>query len=121
MNIEATGSVAPSLPNRADPVRAASIPEAKRVQVARDASPDVSFDPEELKINLRQAVEMLNQQLQEKGRDLSFKMDDTLNRPVITVISATSGEVVRQIPTEVVVRVAHNIELVKGMLIDEIG
>jgi len=29
-----------------------------------------------------------------------------------------SGEVIRQIPTEVVVRVAHNIEKLKGLLFD---
>jgi len=31
------------------------------------------------------------------------------------VTSAQTGEVVRQIPSEVVIRIAHNIEKVKGM------
>jgi uncharacterized FlaG/YvyC family protein len=33
---------------------------------------------------------------------------------VVTVVSESTGEVVRQIPNEVVVRVAHNIEKMKG-------
>lgn len=81
----------------------------------------VAFDPNELRANLHDAVELLNQQIEANGRDLAFQIDETLNRPVITVIRASSGEVVRQIPTEVVLRVAHNIELVKGMLIDELS
>ena len=32
--------------------------------------------------------------------------------------SADTGEVVRQIPNEVVVRVAHNIEKMKGLLLN---
>jgi len=35
---------------------------------------------------------------------------------VVTVRSAETGEVVRQIPNETVVKVAHNIEKMKGLL-----
>jgi uncharacterized FlaG/YvyC family protein len=42
-------------------------------------------------------------------------MDEILNSPVVTVVSESTGEVVRQIPNEVVVRVAHNIERMKGL------
>ena len=66
--------------------------------------------------NLKQAVNMLNQQVQQTNRGLGFRMDEVLNAPVVTVTSAQTGEVVRQIPSEVVIRVAHNIEKVKGML-----
>jgi flagellar protein FlaG len=43
-------------------------------------------------------------------------MDEALGRPVVTVRNTESGEVVRQIPNEVVVKVAHNIEAFKGLL-----
>jgi flagellar protein FlaG len=36
--------------------------------------------------------------------------------PVVTVKNADTGEVVRQLPNEVVVRIAHNIEEFKGLL-----
>jgi flagellar protein FlaG len=48
-------------------------------------------------------------------------MDDSIHRPVITVRSTVSGEVIRQIPHEVVIRVAQNIDAIKGMLWDELG
>jgi flagellar protein FlaG len=43
-------------------------------------------------------------------------MDEALGRPVVTVKNTQSGEVIRQIPNEVVVKIAHNIEAFKGLL-----
>jgi flagellar protein FlaG len=42
-----------------------------------------------------------------------------LNRPIVTVVNSQTGEVVRQIPNEVVVRVAHHLDNLKGMLLNE--
>jgi uncharacterized FlaG/YvyC family protein len=39
-----------------------------------------------------------------------------LNGPIIQVRRAETGEVIRQIPNEVVVRVAHNLEKLQGLL-----
>jgi flagellar protein FlaG len=61
----------------------------------------------------------LNQQLSDSGRALGFRLDSVLNRPVVTVTNQSTGEVVRQIPTEVVVRVAHSIEALKGLIFDK--
>ena len=60
-------------------------------------------------------MSLLNQQMAATNRGLGFRMDDIMNTPVVTVRSDQTGEVVRQIPNEVVVRVAHNIEKVKGL------
>jgi len=65
------------------------------------------------------AIDRLNQQLKANGRDLSFQMDEELNRPIIIVRNIETGEVVRQIPTEEVVRMAHSIEEGKGLLFNE--
>jgi flagellar protein FlaG len=76
----------------------------------------LQINPAQERENLKQAVNMLNQQVQQTNRGLGFRMVEVLNAPVVTVTSAQTGEVVRQIPSEVVIRVAHNIEKVKGML-----
>ena len=76
----------------------------------------LQFNPAQERENLKQAVNMLNEQIKETNRGLGFRMDEVLNAPVVTVTSAQTGEVVRQIPNEVVIRIAHNIEKVKGML-----
>jgi flagellar protein FlaG len=51
-------------------------------------------------------------------RGLGFQIDEAVGGPVVTVRSADTGEVVRQIPNEAVVRIAHNIEKVKGLLLN---
>jgi flagellar protein FlaG len=57
--------------------------------------------------------------LTSNARNVSFSMDEKLGRPIVYVKNATTGEVVRQIPNEVVVRIAHSIEDFKGMLHNE--
>jgi len=75
----------------------------------------LQINPAHEREKLKQAVSMLNEQVQQTNRGLGFRMDEVLNAPVVTVTSAQTGEVVRQIPNEVVIRIAHNIEKVKGM------
>ena len=59
---------------------------------------------------------MLNHQLASSKRGLGFHIDEAVGGPVVTVRSSETGEVVRQIPNEVVVRVAHSIEKMKGLI-----
>ncbi len=74
---------------------------------------------EERRKNLTEAIEQLNEQMRQSARNLNFSIDKDSGRTVITVRNSHSGEVVRQIPDEVVLRVAHNIDQVKGMLFNE--
>ena len=84
-------------------------------------APVVQIDPEEMRQNLHEAITRLNEQVERNGRGLNFSVDDRLNRPVITVRSTASGEIIRQIPNEVVIKVAHSIEDIKGLLMDQRG
>jgi flagellar protein FlaG len=77
------------------------------------------YDPDQLRKNLHEAVENLNKQVERNGRGLNFSFDERLHRPVITVRNTATGEIVRQIPNEVIVRVAHSIEDLKGLLLDQ--
>jgi flagellar protein FlaG len=76
-------------------------------------------DQDLVRENLHAAIENLNEQVERNGRGLNFSMDEPLNRPVITVRNTATGEVVRQIPNEVVIKVAHSIENIKGLLLDQ--
>ncbi len=93
---------------------AIQIPDTPKVQAPKPVA--IKFDASEVRQNLQEAVSMLNQQMASTKRGLGFQVDEAVGGPVVTVRSAESGEVVRQIPNEVVVRVAHNIEKVKGLL-----
>jgi flagellar protein FlaG len=93
---------------------AIQIPDTPKVQAPKPVA--IKFDASEVRQNLQDAVSMLNQQMASTNRGLGFQVDEAVGGPVVTVRSADSGEVVRQIPNEVVVRIAHNIEKVKGLL-----
>jgi uncharacterized FlaG/YvyC family protein len=43
-------------------------------------------------------------------------MDEVVGGPVVVVKDASSGEVIRQLPNEVVVRMAHHLADFKGKL-----
>jgi flagellar protein FlaG len=75
-------------------------------------------------MNNRQEVENALAELRKladnSGRSLGFSKDPAVSGPVITVTDNNTGKVVRQIPVEVVVRVAHSIEKMKGLLFDKV-
>jgi len=93
---------------------AIQLPDTPKVQAPKPVA--IKFDASEVRQNLQEAVKMLNQQMSSTKRGLGFQVDEAVGGPVVTVRSAESGEVVRQIPNEVVVRIAHNIEKYKGLL-----
>jgi flagellar protein FlaG len=68
---------------------------------------------------IEQALAELKRLADNSGRSLGFSKDQAVSGPVITVTDKETGRVVRQIPNEVVVRVAHNIEKMKGLLFDK--
>ena len=73
-------------------------------------------DAEKMVQQYEQVVDQLNRQMQANNRNLGFGIDRRINTFVITVTDKRSGDVVRQIPAEAVVRVAHAIEDLKGVL-----
>ena len=73
-------------------------------------------DAEKMVQQYEQVVDQLNRQMQANNRNLGFGIDRKINTFVITVTDKRSGDVVRQIPAEAVVRVAHAIEDLKGVL-----
>jgi flagellar protein FlaG len=95
---------------------AIQIPETPKVIAPKPVA--IKFDASEIRQNLQEAVSMLNQQMASTNRGLGFQIDEALGGPIVTVRSADTGEVVRQIPNEVIVRIAHNIDRIKGLLLN---
>ena len=100
------------------PAQAATAQTVTPVEKAPAIKVEPLVDPAEMRANLEAAIEKLNQQVERNGRGLNFAIDEKLNRPIITVRSTATGEIVRTIPNEVVIKVAHNIEDIKGLLMD---
>jgi flagellar protein FlaG len=79
---------------------------------------EVGQDLQALHQSIEASVDRLNTMMKDTGRNLNIGMDRVLGGPVVTVRNAESGEVIRQIPNEVVVKMAHSIEAFKGWLHD---
>lgn len=75
---------------------AIQIPETPKVMAPKPVA--IKFDASEIRQNLQEAVSMLNQQMASTNRGLGFRIDEAVGGPVVTVRSADTGEVVRQIP-----------------------
>ena len=87
--------------------------------VGQNKSPEkveLSLSPEEKQQTLKAALNELNQQMVSNKQYLGFRMDDAIHGPVITVHNTQTGEVLRQIPSETALKIAHSIDSLKGML-----
>ncbi|MBB3046374.1 hypothetical protein FHR99_000610 [Litorivivens lipolytica] len=74
--------------------------------------------PPELKMS-SETVERLNKVLQERARELEFSVDEDSGHIVVRVIHKESGEVIRQLPPEVVLRFADAFTKGTGSLVEE--
>ncbi len=95
-----------------------SVPEITRPKIVPIERPDIKLDTEVAKKRLDNAIRLMNDRMQDGGRGLAFKVDPSLNRPVVTVTNQETGEVVRQIPNEVIIRMARSIDQTKGNLLN---
>lgn len=108
---------APAALAAAQPTRAAEAAKPQPVDAPKPA-PEAKTDHRETRRAMEETSEQLNKQMQRNSRDLSFSVDDVANKIVLTVKNR-EGEVVRQIPSETALRVAHNLDDMKGLLQDE--
>ena len=110
------GSGVPApMPAVAQPVAA---PVAQAPKVTAPKPVEIQYDEAKSRKNLQDAVSALNDQMAASKTGLGFSIDKSLDHPVVIVRNTETGEVVRQIPTEVVVRLAHSIDAMKGLLLN---
>jgi flagellar protein FlaG len=53
------------------------------------------------------------------GRTINFRLDPASNRMVVSVIDATTGEIIRQVPGEEALKLAESIEQSMSAMVDE--
>jgi flagellar protein FlaG len=76
-------------------------------------------DPAAKQQDVKAAIELINRRMQTSSQALNFAYDEVADHTIITVKNSHTGEVVRQLPSEVALRIAHNIESFKGFLLDK--
>ena len=114
-NINSSLPVAPKAERPA--VDASPPQQPKDVKIAKVEA----MDPMEMVENLEEAVDVLNEALSKDPVALKFSIDETLNRPVVSVISETTGEVIHQLPQDEVMRAVKNIDRMRGILFEGQG
>ncbi len=60
--------------------------------------------------DIEQAVERMNDHVQQVKRQLEFKIDETSGRTVITVLDSDTQEVIRQIPNDEALHFAQKLQ-----------
>ena len=104
--VEAGGEIArsPRSPSFPQPTTAA---EATHVDKQATASSNVPAEPSV--DDLKRAARQLETFMQSMNRYLEFRVDQDSGRTVVTVKDKTTGETVRQIPSEEILRLAQNL------------
>lgn len=64
-------------------------------------------------------TDQLNQVLAAFNRDLRFSVDKETEKTVIKIVDSKTGEVIRQIPPEVMLKLMHHIDRTLGLILDE--
>ena len=80
------------------------------VEDGKSLPPEEAVEAKPNREELQEAVAQLNQHIQQIQRDLHFSVDDTSGRTVVQVVNSETEEIVRQIPSEEVLRILRNLQ-----------
>ena len=69
--------------------------------------------------SIEEAVALLNDTLGRHQTSALIRRDEELNRYIVTIRDKESGEIVREIPDEALIKFARNLKEMKGILFDE--
>lgn len=89
-------------------------PNATPERVSAEASPHLP-EQQDRQV-LEQAVTSIEGFVQNIRRNLDFALDDSSGRLVVKVTDGATGEVIRQLPSEEVLRLAESLEEVRSLL-----
>jgi flagellar protein FlaG len=70
------------------------------------------------KVDVSEAVARIRTQVQGLQRDLNFSVDDSTGQVVVQVLDGDSGNVVRQIPSEDILRLAERLDEMRSLLFE---
>ena len=69
--------------------------------------------------NYKQAVNEINSVLKKIPTSLHFQKDEVSNRFIVNVTDLATGDVIRSLPGDAVLRIARQLESLKGIIFDD--
>ena len=99
---------------------------AAEVQLAQQSQTVENRNQEADEKSVAEAIEDINANAKLRMRNLELSINEELNRTVIKVVDAESGEMIRQIPSEKVLQLAEKLkesseptDVVAGLFLDD--
>ncbi len=105
----------------ADKVAKAVVAEPKAADEAQLGKSVAAGSQQLSKAELQQAVDVVNQAVALEQRSLSFSIDDVSGRSVIKVVDFETDELIKQIPSEELLKVAQDIKRLQEEMGQSIG
>jgi flagellar protein FlaG len=109
------GGIAPT-------VKKSTIPKTTVEDVSKAADNRKSQSLKELAENaaeIREAIAEINKAVKKVPTSLDFSVDETSKRFVVQVTDTSTGEVIRKLPGDAVLRIAKQLESLKGVVFDQ--
>lgn len=107
-------AVTPSAPPSTNTPTPSLPPEAGRSSFGEVREAASSEPP----VDVGEAVERIRTQVQSLQRNLDFSVDDSTGQVVVQVVDGDSGKVVRQIPSEDILRLAERLDEMRSLLFE---
>lgn len=98
--------------------------EAPRQPAARApaAVPEPALQQQPQPAQVRQAVESLKQLVEAKApNSLAFSIDDSTGKTIVQITDVETGDLIRQIPSEVMLEIARSLGKTPGILLQDQG
>ena len=111
-------------PNAAPQVKTSGVSDAEAVSkvaatVIKPSNVDVNSQPTR-DVVAKAAAELQNF-VQSMGRNLSFSVDETTGYHVVRVVNPSTGELVRQLPSEELLKISRDFQRLNNALVSQIA
>ncbi|MDX2351358.1 flagellar protein FlaG [Stutzerimonas xanthomarina] len=103
------------------PVTASSspgFPKAVGFSASEEHSKSEETADAEKRVDMTDLVERFRSQVQSIQRDLNFSVDDSTGDVVVQIIDGDSGKVVRQIPSEEILRLTERLDEMRSLMFE---
>ena len=103
--------------NEAKPIVEAEL--VKKVAIVEIKPSNVQKESEITQEVIAKAATQIQSFVQEMGRNLSFTVDETTGYNVVRVMNPETNEVIRQLPSEELLKIARSMEQLNSVLVNQ--
>ena len=123
-SISSSGTEGASVRHQAQGTEKLGTVDSQRIKIS-DVAQSVATDKKESFLSLdeatkelREAISTLNTALAKTPTKAIITRDEELNRFIVRIADEKSGEIVREIPSEALLKFARNLQELKGLIFD---